>query len=327
MPGLRTWTDALGVTIDYTEIQSWGRVRVAAGGPSGPEPLRPAAAAAFEAKARADRCRVLWFGVETPGDIALDRPSLVIGAEPVWTAGRWPEMVARKASVRAQIRRAVNKGVAIEPWDADRVRVSAEVRAVLADWLMRRGLPPMSFMADPFVLDAPGDRRFWVATRAERIVGYLALRPGDEAFVEWIIQRREAPNGTAALLLDTALRDSGSPAFTLGMVPLSTHAPLSDTTPSLLVRALLTWTRAHATRFYNFGGLERFKAKFVPDRWRPLHLVTAGRPITVFTFHDVAAAFAAPRAPTRFVGRALLDAAVQEAHDATEAARDRLSSR
>ena len=140
-------------------------------------------------------------------------------------------------------------------------------------------------------------------------------------------QCRDTDQPTAALLLDTALRDSGSPAFTLGMVPLSTHAPLSDTTPSLLVRALLTWTRAHATRFYNFGGLERFKAKFVPDRWRPLHLVTAGRPITVFTFHDVAAAFAAPRAPTRFVGRALLDAAVQEAHDATEAARDRLSSR
>ena len=327
MPGLQTWTGPLGVTIDYTEIRSWGRVRVAAGGPSGPTPHRPAAAAAFEAQARADRCRVLWFGVETPEDIAPNRPSLVIGAEPVWGAGRWPAMVTRKASVRAQIRRAANKGVTIEPWSSDRVRASAELRAVLADWLARRGLPPMSFMADPFVLDAPGDRRFWVATRNDRAIGYLALRPGDEVFVEWIIQRREAPNGTAALLLDTALRDSGCPAFTLGMVPLSTHAPLSDTAPSLLVRGLLTWTRAHATRFYNFGGLERFKAKFVPDRWRPLHLVTTGRPITVFTFHDVAAAFAAPRAPTRFVGRALHDAAVREVRDATEAARDWLSSR
>lgn len=327
MPGLRTWTGDLGVRVDYAEVRSWGRVRVAAGGPSGPAAHRPAAAAAFEAQARADGCRVLWFGVEEPSDIGPSRPSVVIGAEPVWAAGRWPEMVASKASVRAQIRRAVNKGVAIEPWDADRVRTSAEVRAVLADWLARRGLPPMSFMADPFVLDAPGDRRFWVATWEDRMVGYLALRPGDEVFVEWIIQRRGAPNGTAALLLDTALRDSGSPAFTLGMVPLSTHAPLSDTAPSLFVRALLAWTRAHATRFYNFGGLERFKAKFVPDRWRPLHLVTTGRPITVFTFHDVAAAFAAPRAPNRFVARALLDAAVREVHDATEAARGRLSSR
>ena len=49
MPGLQTWTGPLGVTIDYTEIRSWGRVRVAAGGPSGPTPHRPAAAAAFEA--------------------------------------------------------------------------------------------------------------------------------------------------------------------------------------------------------------------------------------------------------------------------------------
>ncbi len=311
--GLVTWHGAGDATVAYVEVRSWGRVRVAAGAPTGPAGGRPAAAAAFEAQARRDRARVLWFAVRDPADVAPDRPSVVIGAEPVWHVARWPEILARKASVRAQIRRAANKGVVAERWTGARALASPELRAVLADWLDRRGLPPLSFMADPFVLDAPGDRQFVVAIRSGTVVGYLALVPGDETFVEWIIQARDAPNGTAALLLDAAVRGLPQPGtFTLGMVPLSTFAPLSDRAPSLAVRALLAWTRAHATRFYNFQGLERFKAKFVPDAWRPLALVTDGRPVSVWTFHDVAAAFAAPRAPTRFVARALVDAAAEE---------------
>ncbi len=159
------------------------------------------------------------------------------------------------------------------------------------------------------------------------VVGYAVVRPGPEAFVEWIIRRRDAPNGTAALLLDTvvaSLPPGGT--FTLGLVPLSTFAPLSRQAPSRLVRGLLWWTRAHASRFYNFEGLERFKAKFAPDRWRPLHLVTDDRPITVFTFHAVAAAFAAG-SPTWFVARALAAAVADEARTASRALRDRLSWR
>lgn len=324
---MQTWTHAGGPTVRFVEVRSWGRVRVCAGAPDGPPEARPAAAAAFEAEARAAGAQVLWFAVEHLRDLGgggRARPSVVVGAEPVWRAGRWPEVVAAKSSVRAQVRRAQNKGVAVEPWPAARVRRSGELRAVLAEWLGTRGLPPLSFMASPFVLDAPGDRRFWVARRGAEVVGYLALRPGDaaardepdagEAFVEWIIQRRAAPNGTAALLLDAAVR--GLPpetGFTLGLVPLSSRAPRSATAPPLAVRALLAWTRAHAARFYNFDGLERFKAKFAPDAWRPLHLATDGPPVTLRTFHAVAAAFAAPRGPARFVARALADAVGQEA--------------
>ncbi len=313
MPGLSTWHGE-GATVDYVEVRSWGRVRVAAGAPTGPVENRPRAAAAFEAESKGAGARVLWFAVEDPADIGSDRPSVVIGAEPVWSAHRWPRIVAEKASVRAQIRRAAHKGVAVERWTAAEASASPELRAVLADWVDRRGLPPLAFLADPFVLDEPGGRRFWVATRDGIVVGYLALVPGDEALVEWIIRARDAPNGTSSLLLDAAVRAlPASSSFTLGLVPLSTYAPLSDDAPPLLIRALLAWTRAHATRFYNFQGLERFKAKFVPDAWRPLSLVTDGRPVSVWTFHDVAAAFAAPRAPTRFVARALVDAAVTEA--------------
>ena len=299
--------------VAFAKVRSWGEVWVAAGGPTGPASARPSAARAFEDAAHRAGARVLWFAVEDPDEIGADRPAIVIGAEPVWRTSRWPDIVAQRASVRAQIRRAENKGVTVERWNSEEPPAGV-LRPVLDDWLSTRGLPAMAFMASPFVLDHPGDRQFWVARRGTEVVGYVVLVPGEEAFVEWIIQARTAPNGAAALLLDHAVRalpqDS---AFTLGLVPLSTMAPPSDATPGPLVRALLAWTRAHATRFYNFSGLERFKAKFDPDYWRPLHLVTDGRPVSILTFHAVAAAFASPLGPTGFVARALWDAVEDEA--------------
>ena len=310
MADLEVWRGSGGATVRYRPVRSFGRVWVAAGGPSS---SRPDDARAFEDAAQREGARVLWFGVEAPEAIGPGRPAVVVGAEPVWSVERWGEIVAQKRSVRAQIARARNKGVAVEPWGASRVAASKSLRAVLHDWLDRRGLPPLGFTADPFVLE-DADRRFWVATLEGDPVGYLAMVPGEEALVEWVIQHRRAPNGTASLLLDAAVRSlPPSSRVTLGMVPLSTFAPLSDRRPGLAVRALLSWVRAHATRFYNFDGLERFKAKFVPDDWRPLWLVTDGRPVTVLTFHAVAAAFTAPRGPTRFVARALADAVLEEA--------------
>lgn len=308
MPARRVWRGPSGSEVSYQAVRSFGAVWVTAGGPT---PSRLDAARAFEDAARDAGARVLWFGLEAPDAVGLDRPRVVIGAEPLWATSRWPQIVADKRSVRAQIYRARNKGVAVGRWDAGRVPRS-DLEGVLEDWLGRRGLPPLGFMADPYVLEDDA-RQIWVADLEGAAVGYLVLVPGDEALVEWIIQSRRAPNGTAALLLDTAVRSlPGESSFTLGLVPLSTFAPPSRTPPGLAVRALLAWVRAHATRFYNFQGLERFKAKFVPDEWRPLWLVTDGRPVSVLTFHAVAAAFAAPRGPTRFVGRAIVDAVLEE---------------
>ncbi|MGB3543138.1 phosphatidylglycerol lysyltransferase domain-containing protein [Rubrivirga sp.] len=311
MPTLQEWRGDDGAVVRYTPVRSFGKVWVAAGLPSS---SRTNDVVAFERAAAVENARVLWFAVESPEFIDGSRPSIVIGAEPVWSSSRWDEIVSSKRSVRAQIARARNKGLEVEQWDSARVSASAELRTILEDWLSRRGLPPLSFMANPYVLQAPGPRTFHVAVLEGEPVGYLAMVPGDEALIEWIIQHRRAPNGTAAMLLDAAVRSlPHDSTFTLGMVPLSSYAPLSTERPGPLVRALLSWVRAHATRFYNFEGLERFKAKFVPDYWRPLWLVTDGRPINVLTFHAVAAAFSSSRGPTRFVARALGDAVLEEA--------------
>ena len=311
--------------VAYAEAQRspWGgAVRVVVGEPVCQLEAVAHVAAAFEAEAAAGGAAVCWVGADGAFVDALGRGgrhgSLVLGAQPVWDPAGWDALYAATSSLRAQVNRARNKGVTAEPW----VGGTAPLRRVLDEWLGRRGLPALRFMTDPFVLDGLGARRVTAAVREGEVVGYLVVAPvpaRDGRFVEWVIQGDRAPNGTAALLLDRAFRDAAAEraAFvTLGVVPLSTHAPASRPAPSPLIRAGLAWMRAHARRFYNVEGLERFKAKFRPDAWEPLYLITTEARVTPGTLYAVADAFAGDRSPVRLVGRALTDAVSDEVRTA-----------
>ena len=319
--GLVRWRQEQAL-VSYAEAHRapWGgAVRVVAGEPVCSEPEVAAVAAAFERDAAAGGAAVCWFGVGDAFLRVLDgvgpHGRLVVGAQPVWDPAGWDAIYGSTASVRAQVNRARNKGVTVETWTGG----AAPLRRVLDEWLGRRGLPALRFMTDPFVLDAPGARRVLAARRDGAVVAYLVLAPvpaRDGRFVEWIIQGDRAPNGTASLLLDRAFRqsaDEGAAFVTLGLAPLSAHAPPTDPAPPLLLRAGLAWMQAHARRFYNFEGLERFKAKFRPNAWEPLHLVTTEPRVTLATLYAVADAFAGDRGPVRLVGRALADAVADEA--------------
>ena len=49
--------------------------------------------------------------------------------------------------------------------------------------------------------------------------------------------------------------------------------------------------RAHGTRFYNFRGLEHFKAKFKPQAWEPVFAVADEPRIRPATLYAVIGAF------------------------------------
>ena len=322
-PPFTHWVDPCsGCVVAYVTVRGspWGgTVWMVAGEPIGPAPQIVRAARRFEAEARAHRSSVIWFGIEYPDLLESAGACLVIGAQPVWRAGEWDERLAQKASLRAQVHRAHNKGVSVEDASGRPLLEGPDLHRVLREWIARRGLPPLSFLADPHVLDHLIDRRVYVARYGGRVVAYLVLAPIPARgawHVEWIIRAADAPNGTASLLIDAVCRSvSPDSLVTLGLVPLSSQAPLSPEPPPPAVRALLTWTRAHARRFYNFEGLERFKAKFLPDVWEPIYLATSRPRVSIATLYAVADAFAGPRSPARLVGRAVLDAAAAEGRD------------
>jgi len=94
--------------------------------------------------------------------------------------------------------------------------------------------------------------------------------------------------------MDTAIRtvaSEGARYVTMGLVPLSQYGrePGEENPPWLKV--LLAWVRAHGRRFYNFGGLESFKAKFDPDYWEAIYAISHEHHFSIHSLYAISAAF------------------------------------
>jgi phosphatidylglycerol lysyltransferase len=69
--------------------------------------------------------------------------------------------------------------------------------------------------------------------------------------------------------------------------------------------------RAHGRRFYNFEGLDSFKAKFAPDKWEAVYALANERRFSVRSLYAIASAFTQGR-PFRTVAHGLMQAVRQE---------------
>jgi phosphatidylglycerol lysyltransferase len=326
-PGMRHWfargDDAVVGYVRYA------RTRVVAGAPVCAAGRLAAVADAFAADARAAGERVLYFGAgrrfETRYAVspAGPRASVPLGAQPWWDPAGWPAIVARVASLRAQCSRARRKGVQVTEWAPAAAHDHPALRHVLARWLAGRGLPPLHFLVEPETLALLGDRRVFVATRGDEgepeVVAYLVATP-IPARGGWLLEQwprlPDAPNGTVELLVDSAMRAlaaDGARAVTMGLAPLSARAAWAAAAPPPAWLALvLGWARAHGRRFYDFAGLDAFKAKFRPDDWEPIAAVADGPRFSPRALWAIAGAFGRG-SPVAFVGRALAMAAHDEA--------------
>lgn len=320
-PGMRLWFSAAGDAVAGYGVH--GRVRVVAGAPvCAPERLR-SAAGELEADAAAHGQRVVFFGagmrLERAYAASPSHAMVDLGAQPVWDPHDWIGIVARRSSLRAQLHRAANKDVRVERWPVQQARASEAIHGVLHDWLASRGLPPLRFMVTPGVLERGDDRRVFVARRGDDgpVVAYLVATPvpaRDGWLVEQWPRSPEAPNGTTHLLVDAAMRSfaaDGSRYVTLGLAPLSDRGAGDFTQPAWL-RVLLHWLRAHGRRFYNFEGLEAFKAGMQPAAWEPIFAIAQGRRFSPVMLHAIAGVFSGG-SPEALVARALLHAARDEA--------------
>lgn len=318
-PGMQLWFAAAGDAV--AGFVSRRGVRVVAGAPVCAEERLRAVAAELEGDARGRGERVCYFGagerLERLLAESLQHSRVLLGAQPVWDPSGWPEIIRRHGSLRAQLNRARNKGVRAVEWPAGRARGNPALHRLLDEWLGTRGLPPLHFLVEPETLERLWDRRVFVAEREGVPLGYLVASPVPARrgwLVEQWVRGAAAPNGTAELMVDAAMRalaGDGAEYVTLGLAPLSRHAPGPPESEPAWLRAVLTGLRAHGRRFYNFDGLDRFKAKLDPHGWEPIYAIAAERRFRAGTLYAVAAAFSAG-SPVKLVARGLGRAARQE---------------
>ena len=100
------------------------------------------------------------------------------------------------------------------------------------------------------------------------------------------------------------LAADGARWVTLGLSPLSRRAGLADPPTPTWLRLTLGWVRAHTRRFYNFDGLDAFKAKLLPQWWEPIYAISDEPHLSPRTLYAIAAAFGGG-SPLRLVGHAL----------------------
>ncbi len=318
-PGLSLWFAPQGnAVVGYVTSSGF---RVVAGCPICPPEDIPAIAAAFEHDTYAVHKRVCYFGAQhhLVAKLRQQRPiaTMLLGAQPTWNPQNWPDIVRRKASLRGQLARARNKHVTIASQDTRMATTYPHLRACLNQWLETRKLPPMHFLIEPDTLQCLQDRRVYIARRAEVLVGFLVASPvplRNGWLIEQIIRGHDAPNGTSELLLDAAMRDTaadGATYLTLGLSPLSRRAGIPRWPEPIWLRIVLAWVRLHGQRFYNFDGLDAFKAKALPEHWEPIYALTPEARISPQMLYAIAGAFSGT-SPLLFLALSVLRAGWQE---------------
>ena len=299
-PGIAHWFSAArDAVVGYVTRAG---VRVVAGAPVAAEDRLEAVAREFEADAARTGTRVCYFGAEArlerifAGDVSHD--FVLLGAQPAWDPARWPEATSSHASLRAQFSRARRKGIEVREEPAAVAERDRSLADCLARWLATRGLPPLHFLIEPDTLANLRDRRIFVARRGTACEGFAvaSVVPARAGWlVEQFVRAPRAPNGTMELLLDTAVRSlarDGARYVSLGLAPLATaRVPDPASVPPVWLRALFGWMRAHGRRFYDFGGLEAFKAKFAPDRWDPVYAIYNRPRVAPRAVYAITAAF------------------------------------
>jgi len=313
-PGMSLWFSARGdAVVGYVERRL---TRVVAGAPVCPLERLEEVVDEFEHECKTSRRRVLYFGAEARLESVLhrraDHARVLLGSQPSWNPAHWASIVTGKASLRAQLNRARNKGVTVTAMAPDDATRDPSLRRVLDEWLATRGLPPMHFLVEPETLTRLFDRRVFVARRLDgSTVAFLVASPapargGGGWLIEQFVRGSRAPNGTVELLLDAAMRTLAAEGYeyvTLGLAPLAEHGLRVATNPFWL-RVLLRWVRAHGRRFYNFEGLERFKAKFQPEQWEPVYAIVSEPHFSPGALYAIAAAFS-DRSPISTIARAI----------------------
>ena len=275
-PGAKLWSvPELDGAIIYGEF---GHVWLAAGDPLAHEAEACELARRFVVAARRRR-KVAAF-VPTSARFAAQAAeagliAVKVGAAPYFDLKSWQPRGDRAKKMRGGVNQAQRAGITVTVVDTVTDELREETVKLCQRWLRtRRAVTSFGWLLalDPF-RHAAHKRFFTARAQTGRLVGLLAASaiPARHGwYLEDVLRVPDAPAGTADLLVVTALRQfqtEGAQLATLGTSPLATDGVDDFSGEHKQIERALQMTAARLGAFYNFAGLRRFKAKFVPTRW------------------------------------------------------------
>jgi len=307
-PGIKRWfSDDGEAVVGFVPAAGY---RIVAGAPVCAEELLAEVVDAFESDAKTNRQKVCYFCAESRLESVVrntrEHTKFLLGAQPTWNPGHWSEIITSRRSLRAQLSRSRNKGVIVSEYSPENATRDQRLDDCLHQWLDSKPLPPLHFLVEPETLKRLEHRRLFVAERGPEVVGFVTLSPIPQRggwLFEQFPHRPGAPNGTVELMIDAAMRAiaaDGCEYATLGLSPLSRCAKVEPFRNPLWLDIFLAWLRKHGQRFYNFDGLDAFKAKLRPAQWEPIFAVTSERRVSPRSLYAIASAFSG-NAPARMI--------------------------
>lgn len=287
-PGFSYWFVRDDACVAYADT---GGAWIAAGPPIAAPDEVGTIARAFLAEARKEKRRACFFAVNKKFADDADLDAFAIGEDPEWDLATWSETLRGARSLREQLRRARAKGIQIRVLDASEVAPGQATRvaieALVLTWLDSRPMATMGFLVDVKPFGFSEERLYLVAEKHGLLVGFLSAIPVYARagfFVEDLLRTREAPNGTAELLVDHAFREldrRGLRMATLGLAPLA--GPVAR--PLVHLRRL-------AKPLYHFEGVRAFKSRLKPARWVTQYLAFPHGTHSIWAIRDTLSAFA-----------------------------------
>ncbi len=275
-PGALLWsTPDIDGAIIYGEF---GRVWLAAGDPLAP--LEDMAELARQFAAHAKRKNRMVAFVPTSTEFARlvtphDFTAVKVGASPYFDLETWNPRGDCAKKLRAGINQARRAGVEVETIsEGVDESLKRETAQLCMRWLdTHRAATTFGWLValDPFLHSEY--KKYFAARVNGKLVGFLAASPIPARkawYLEDVLREPDAPHGTPTLLVFEALaklKSEGVSLATLGTSPLSSDGPNDLPTEHPKSERVLEMASRRLATFYNFEGLRRFKAKFVPSWW------------------------------------------------------------
>jgi phosphatidylglycerol lysyltransferase len=200
------------------------------------------------------------------------------GEEPFFQLSDFSLKGNRMSNVRSSAKTARNKGVTVRQIQPLR---EPEICQQLTDlderWLALRGSERLRFTLGSLGLQNPGDRFYFVAECAGRVVAFVTYTPiytRYGAYLDLMRREEDAPTGTMDLLLSESFRllqENGVLIATMGLSPLADLSPSAVPQNPHLIK-LCHWLYTNGETIYPFNSLYKFKAKFNPHWWERKYL-------------------------------------------------------